>query len=166
MTNKEAKAILEFFRDNILNNLWFPNKLRKRLPEALDLAIKALEERPQGDLISRSELKKCAIPCQIHNGALTDLCVPLYQIDNASPVETSKVEYKAYNEGFKDGVEQGIKLSERPKGKWISQFDYSQQHKTMLSGYGNFWWCNKCDSSTEKKSNFCPNCGADMRGNK
>lgn len=40
-------------------------------------------ERPQGDLISRSELKKCAIPCQIHNGALTDLCVPLYQIDNA-----------------------------------------------------------------------------------
>lgn len=51
----------------------------------------------------------------------------------------------------------------RPRGKWISQFDYSQQHKTMPSGYGNFWWCNKCDSSTEKKSNFCPNCGADMR---
>lgn len=90
MTNNEAKATLEFFRDNILNNLWFPNKLRKRLPEALDLAIKALEdverledenhrnfvnsqhiisslieeikkrneEKPQGDLISRKELKE------------------------------------------------------------------------------------------------------------
>lgn len=39
-------------------------------------------------------------------------------IDNAPTVETSKVEYKAYNEGFKDGVEQGIKLSETP-GEWI-----------------------------------------------
>ena len=87
------------------------------------------------------------------------------EIDNAPTVETSKIEHKAYNEGFKDGVEQGIKLSETP-GEWISQFDYSQQHKTMPSEYGNFWWCNKCDSSTEKKSNFCPNCGADMRGNK
>lgn len=38
------------------------------------------------DLISREALKKCAIPCEIHNGALTDLCVPLYQIDNAPTV--------------------------------------------------------------------------------
>jgi rubrerythrin len=65
----------------------------------------------------------------------------------------------------RQALDRAIKaLKERPHGKWISQFDYSQQHKTMPSGYGNFWWCNKCDSSTEKKSNFCPNCGADMRG--
>ena len=39
---------------------------------------------------------------------------------NAPIVKTSKIEYKAYNEGFKDGVDQGIKLSERPQGEWIS----------------------------------------------
>ena len=38
-------------------------------------------------LIDADELKKCAISCEIHNGALTDLCVPLYQIDNAPTVE-------------------------------------------------------------------------------
>ena len=40
-------------------------------------------------------------------------------IDNAPTVETSKIEHKAYNDGFKDGVDQGIKLSERPQGEWI-----------------------------------------------
>lgn len=63
MTNKEAKAILEFFRDNILNNLWFPNKLRKRLPEALDLAIKALQERLQGKWIHIGGDEWCCSEC-------------------------------------------------------------------------------------------------------
>jgi hypothetical protein len=53
------------------------------------------------DLISRSELKKCAIPCQIHNGALTDLCVPLYQIDNAPTVSDR------YDEGYAQGYVDG-----------------------------------------------------------
>ena len=96
MTNKEAKAILEFFRDNILNNLWFPNKLRKRLPEALDLAIKALQERPQG-----------------------------------------------------------IKLSETP-GEWINQF----------IGGNECVMCSECKLHFDIGTNYCPNCGADMRGNK
>ena len=42
-------------------------------------------------LIDADELKKCAIPCQIHNGALTELCVPLYQIDNAPTVNTKEL---------------------------------------------------------------------------
>lgn len=37
-------------------------------------------------LIDADELRKCAIPCEIHNGASTDLCVPLYQIDKAPTV--------------------------------------------------------------------------------
>lgn len=50
-------------------------------------------------LIDADELKKCAIPCEIHNGALTDLCVPLYQIDNAPTVPLPD---------FKDGYKQAI----------------------------------------------------------
>lgn len=41
-------------------------------------------------IIDADELKKCAIPCEIHNGSLTDLCVPLYQIDNAPTVEETE----------------------------------------------------------------------------
>lgn len=41
-------------------------------------------------LIDADELKNYAIPCEIHNGASTDLCVPLYQIDNASTIEMPK----------------------------------------------------------------------------
>lgn len=41
-------------------------------------------------------------------------------IDTAPTVETKKIEHKAYNDGFKDGVDQGIKLSERPQGEWCS----------------------------------------------
>ena len=49
-------------------------------------------------LIDADELTKCAIPCQIHNGALTDLCVPLYQIDNAPPAEPEITEQEVQNE--------------------------------------------------------------------
>lgn len=51
------------------------------------------------------------------NGWNNAIYAVIDEIDNAPTVETSKVEYKAYNDGFKDGVEQGIKLSEKPQGK-------------------------------------------------
>ena len=28
------------------------------------------------------------------------------------------------------------------------------------------WYCSECQRFTTMKHNFCPNCGADMRGNK
>ena len=40
-------------------------------------------------------------------------------IDKAPTIETIKIEHKAYNEGFKDGVEQGIRLSYRPQGEYV-----------------------------------------------
>lgn len=55
-------------------------------------------------------------------------------------------------------------LFKEPHGKWISQFDYCKQHNLMPTGYGCFWWCNQCDGSNEKKTNYCPNCGAKMDG--
>jgi len=42
-------------------------------------------------LIDADKLKECAIACNIHNGTLTDLCVPLYQIDNAPTVEVNRI---------------------------------------------------------------------------
>ena len=65
------------------------------------------------DLISRDALKKAIV-----DNGYSHYYEIFAIIDNALPVETSKVDHKAYNEGFKDGVEQGIKLSETP-GEWI-----------------------------------------------
>ena len=66
------------------------------------------------DLISREALKE-ALHNEIGDHALSVAIDRV--IENAPTVETRKIEYKAYNEGFKDGVEQGIRLSVRPQGK-------------------------------------------------
>ena len=66
------------------------------------------------DLISREALKE-ALHNEIGDHALSVAIDRV--IDNTPTVATSKIEYKAYNEGFKDGVEQGIRLSDRPQGK-------------------------------------------------
>lgn len=49
---------------------------------------------------------------------------------------------------------------ERKKGRWVDEtFEFEP------------WWvvhhpykCNQCGERSEEDSNFCPNCGADMRG--
>jgi len=82
-------------------------------------------------LIDADKLKECAIACNIHNGTLTDLCVPLYQINNAPTVE------------------------ERPKGEWIY----------IDNDWGTFQ-CDQCKKHSSINYNYCPNCGADMRGDK
>ena len=74
------------------------------------------------DLISRDALKKALTEAHINMKLTFDIatfnCV-MNTIDNAPMVNISKIEHKAYNEGFKDGVDQGVKLSERPQGEWI-----------------------------------------------
>lgn len=82
--------------------------------------------------------KYCREKCEIN--ALTKL------IDDAPTVEPKQIEFKAYNDGFKDGVEQGIKLEKRPQGRWL------------------FSRCDKCGAYHDGMyRSFCPNCGADMR---
>lgn len=48
MTNKEAKNTICAFYEQILKELWLTREARNGLGEALDLAIKALEEEPKG----------------------------------------------------------------------------------------------------------------------
>lgn len=43
---------------------------------------------------------------------------------------------------------------QRNKGKWI----------TISDGYVDVVMCDRCGKMTDNISNFCPNCGADMRG--
>ena len=74
-------------------------------------------------LIDADELKKCAIPCELHNGALTDLCIPLYQINSAPTVE------------------------EKPHGKWLLCED-SDFSKCSICGV--IWLNEECNNYCPK----------------
>lgn len=98
-------------------------------------------------LIDADELKKCAIPCEIHNGALTDMCVPLYQVDNAPTV-------KPYC--YFCGQKEHGQTVERPKGEWIIVKDEK---------YGDNVKCPFCGKELAGTDlNFCCKCGAKLTG--
>lgn len=46
------------------------------------------------------------------------------------------------------------------KGEWIADIDKWGDVVTTVNGYT----CSKCGAFNSDKDNFCPNCGADMRG--
>ena len=101
----------------------------------LELAIRnstPYEEKAQGDSISREALKKCAIPCEIHNGAMTDLCVPLYQIDNAPAVEPEKV----YLAKFSFDEEQLQEIVDKAKAEVLSSVE--QDEIVIRSAFKNY----------------------------
>jgi len=116
------------------------------------------------DLISREALKKV-----FENLASDDYNEPIwYQktvfetIDSAPTVEPFEPDYvgaerlKARQRGYEQGYHFGMKIGKtlNPKikqGEWKSE--------------GGFVFCNQCGSSHGvHKTNFCSNCGADMRG--
>jgi len=67
-------------------------------------------------------------------------------IDNAPTVE-----YPFYQEAYQTGYEEG--KNERPQGEWLK----------AINEFFN-WECSLCHKPHDFKDNFCPNCGADMRG--
>ena len=48
---------------------------------------------------------------------------------------------------------------ERKTGKWISLDDFRGKYNT------NGYKCSECGEQSDYEENYCPNCGADMRGN-
>lgn len=63
-----------------------------------------------------------------------------------------------YNRGYQDGSEDGLK-GIRPHGKWEEDW---QEDLDFMSREG--WKCPFCKwRTTYGESNFCMNCGADLR---
>ena len=90
-----------------------------------------------------------------------DLCVRKKYIDNAPTVDTTCPHCDSgYAQGLSDGYLKG--KEERPQGKWEEDW---QEDLDFMSRKG--WKCPFCKwRTTYGKSNFCMNCGADMRGGK
>lgn len=59
----------------------------------------------------------------------------------------------AYNNGWSDGFSEGE--SEGSQSEWIIHKDYNESCR-----YG----CNQCGNLNNIPSNYCPNCGARMKG--
>lgn len=58
---------------------------------------------------------------------------------------------------------------QRKKGKWIPHNEKSREYigTVLVNVEYDYWLCNTCGYRVEKRQpmyNFCPNCGADMRG--
>lgn len=47
------------------------------------------------------------------------------------------------------------------RGEWIEQIKIARQSNLPPLYY---YQCNRCSVYLSKRANFCPNCGADMRG--
>ncbi len=79
---------------------------------------------------------------------------------------------QAFEKGFRIGVQKGITLQpERKKGKWIIEIINSYTERTYCSickKPAPFIYVNdnkyNCSYGETELTNFCPNCGADMRG--
>ena len=69
--------------------------------------------------------------------------------------------YDIYTKEVKEHLEElpTADVRENVRGEWILKED-----RRIVDGYD--WKCNQCGSWQRYTSNFCPNCGADMRGDK
>ena len=103
------------------------------------------------DLISREALRaKCNELIKFN--PTTNRILEL--IDNAPTVEITD-----YDTGYQDGLEDGLN-DIRPQGKWK---EYKLRNDIVVE-YA--FKCSNCkkDSGLLYHADFCPNCGADMRG--
>lgn len=106
-------------------------------------------------LIDADELKK-EVKTMFCPDGYKIMC--LGRIDNAPTVDSPN-----YGGQVVPDMLQGWRYEERPQGEWISHIEYCKQHNLIPTGYKLFKWCNRCNCPNEKRTKFCPNCGAKMK---
>ena len=76
-------------------------------------------------------------------------------------LKTSDYKYKKVKEI--KSLNDLAKLSKdyRPKGEWISIIEVNDFGEPYQAGI----YCSECGETFGHEANFCPYCGADMRGN-
>ena len=73
--------------------------------------------------------------------------------------ELKKYQFPSDVFAFDEAIEALEQQLKKTKGKWIESDKEDE--------FGFTWFkCSECGWEDTLKSNFCPNCGADMRGDK
>ena len=85
------------------------------------------------------------------------LCVQL-EIDEARKIKASASVLVILNR-FIDSINAQPIIEERKTGKWIEKIV-----EDCIGFNTKIWECSECGKQIHCANNFCPNCGADMRG--
>ena len=184
MTREEAIAQLKMDRDlcnfNPMTGEEEPmNEDCRKSAEALDMAIKALEQQPCEDTISRqaaidalAEWHDVAITNRLNNlppaqpsvsktetvedcisrQAAIDAAFSLCEDCDSGYCGSCRVNYPGEKDVIKVIRNLPSAQPERKKGRWIDMDDHVMCSCCGATHYGS-------------DKNFCPNCGADMRRN-
>ena len=91
---------------------------------------------------------------------------PNCEIKGVTPLTKHDASEQAYKNGYSAGYEAGRRSVGRKRGRWISLTECANagvycsvcNKKVYKEDYA---WCNR---KNKLRSNYCPNCGADMRG--
>lgn len=102
---------------------------------------------PQGDLISRSALRK-----QFEDRSLEDF-THLHFIDAIDKAPTVEQNWRFY---YDHGYSQAKRDFERPQGEWVKD----EEHSIVF----DIFKCSLCGGGGHTHFRFCPNCGAKMKG--
>lgn len=85
----------------------------------------------------------------------TMFCPDGYKIMMLERIDNAPTVAEDYDTGYQDGLEDGLN-DIRLQGEWI--VFYTPKKKKVFK-------CDKCMAvSIQGQTNFCPNCGTDMRG--
>lgn len=72
--------------------------------------------------------------------------------------------------GIPDGlyvIKDGLLFKYKPNGGSVRSYhvtEWSKGEWVKEDEYGDLWVCDQCGVASEHRDNFCPICGADMRG--
>ena len=131
------KMIIEIDEEmlkRISNTQSVPDMFGTDIVNSLNAIKNAEPYDDSGDLISRKyvegKIEELENICQ---NAPENVLELLSDIKNAPPVNVQKIENKAYNEGFKDGVDQGIRLSSGSKDRTITDTDCMDEDAKQAS---------------------------------
>lgn len=150
MTREETIEIVKSAFSAWESEFRVPNDDWSEEHEALDMAIKALKKvtgklnNPDDSLLTAD-----SEACKEQKSKL-DL------ISRAEAIESVRLESAKrglLGRGDILDILSALPPADRPKGEWIEEDEY-----------GDLFVCSECGSANVYKDNFCPNCGADMRG--
>lgn len=135
-----------------------------RLIDADALSVKMYHEAFETDTDFQKWDSGCWIRYKMFENALKD--APTIEPEQAGhPIMEMIDEFKVKTgckdilimpkDGMRAWDENGFAYTMQPErtGEWIAEEEY-----------GDLWVCDQCGFASEHNDNYCPNCGADMRG--